>query len=295
MLTHRLRLLGVAAAGLLVLSGCSADTAPTTPPTDSPPATAAPEPTAEPSPPSPSPSPSGESVEVAVYAMTDTRAGLRLTREPRPVEGPDPVAAAVAAMIAGPQDPDYTSPWDPGTEVLGVTERDGVIVVDLSGAARTANVGSQGAALMVQQLVHTVTDAAGDPAAPVLLTIDGQPAGELWGAVMWHDQVTRADPLDVRSLVAIDEPAERAAVTSPVTVAGEAAAFEATLVWSVLDAADSVVQEGSATTSEGQTFAPYRFTVDLPPGTYTVVVTETDPSDGAAGTPMSDSRTITVG
>lgn len=281
------------AAGVLLLAGCSTDAAPSAPPATSPPATAAPEPTAEPG--SPSPSPSDGTVEVAVYAMTDTRAGLRLTREPRAVEGPDPVAAAVTAMIAGPVDPDYTSPWDPGTEVLGVSERDGVVVVDLSGAARDANVGSEAAALMVQQLVHTVTDAAGDPAAPVLLTLDGRPAGELWGAVVWQDPVTRADPLDVRSLVAMDRPAEGARVTSPVTVAGEAAAFEATLGWTVLDAAGSVVQEGFTMTPEGQTFAPYRFTVDLPPGTYTVVVTETDPSDGAAGTPMSDSRTITVG
>jgi hypothetical protein len=77
-------------------------------------------------------------------------------------------------------------------------------------------------------------------------------------------------------------------------VAGEAAAFEANVPWRVLDASGAEVTSGFATTSEGQVFAPYSFTVDLPPGAYTVEISEDDPSGGAGGTPMSDTRTITV-
>ena len=49
--------------------------------------------------------------------MADTRAGLRLTREIRDLAATDPATAAVEAMIAGPEDPDYFSPWNPDTTV----------------------------------------------------------------------------------------------------------------------------------------------------------------------------------
>jgi hypothetical protein len=79
-----------------------------------------------------------------------------------------------------------------------------------------------------------------------------------------------------------------------VTVTGEAAAFEANVPWQVLDAEGAEVAAGFTTTSEGMTFAPFSFEVELDPGTYTVVITEDDPSGGEGGTPMSDSRTFTV-
>ena len=231
---------------------------------------------------------------MTAYFPIDTRTGVRLAREIRTVRTSDEVLSAVEAMIAGPSDPEYTSTWNPRTTVLGVRRSAGTIVVDLSGDARTADVGSAGAALMIQQLVYTVTDAAGRPAAPVMMTIDGSPAGELWGAVAWDAPVTRADPLDVRLLVQIDRPVEGAVSTTPVAVSGEAAVFEATLTWTVLDAHGTTVRSGSAMTSEGQAFAPYSFTVPLDPGTYTIVVSEEDLSGGEGGIPMSDSRTVTV-
>lgn len=280
------------AVGVLLLalvSGCTGE------PGDEPSGTATSptvEPTTEPSEPSATPTP--ETTTVRVYAMVDTRNGLRLVRENRDVTGDDPLVAAVEQMIAGPDDPDYSNPWNPATTVLGVTQADDVLTVDLSEDARTANIGSEGAALMIQQLVWTVTDAAGTDGAAVLLTIAGEPAGELWGVVTWDAPVTRADPLSVRSLVQIDEPREGAQTGTSVTVSGDAAVFEAVLPWSVLDSAGAEVASGTTMTAEGQTFSPFSFTVDLEPGTYTVVITEDDPSDGEGGTPTSDTRTITV-
>jgi hypothetical protein len=133
-----------------------------------------------------------------------------------------------------------------------------------------------------------------DPSAPVRLTIDGEPAGELWGVVSWDKPVRRADPLDVRMLVQIDTPREAATVASPITVTGDAAAFEANVPWRVLDDQGKVVRSGHATTSEAMAFSPYSFTVKLGPGTYTIRVAEDDPSGGEGGTPMSDTRTVTV-
>ena len=287
---RRLRLVAALAVTLAVPAGCTTGEPIASP---MPSGTSAPS-TATTLAPTPTTTSTGPAVDVPAYYLIDTRTGFRLAREIRVVRTSDEVRSAVEAMIAGPTDPDYSSTWNPTTTVLDVRQTAGTIVVDLSADARTANVGSAGAALMIQQLVYTVTDAAGQPAAPVMVTIDGSPAGELWGAVAWDAPVTREDPLDVRLLVQIDHPAEGAVSATPVTVSGDAAVFEATLMWKVLDSRGTTVRSGSTMTSEGQTFAPYSFAVALDPGTYTVVVTEEDPSGGEGGTPMSDSRTVTV-
>ncbi|WP_024288311.1 Gmad2 immunoglobulin-like domain-containing protein [Cellulomonas sp. KRMCY2] len=290
--TRRSAIAAVATVVLAVLTSCATGGDQEPEPSSAPTTTASVEPS-----PTPTSAPTPTEVTtptVTVYSMVDTRTGLRLVRESRDVPDGDLMVAAVEQMIAGPLDPDYTSPWNPMTEVLGVSQVDGVVVVDLSADARTATIGSPGAALMIQQLVYTVTDAAQDQAVPVLLQIDGVPAGELWGAVSWDAPVTRESPDAVRAYVQIDEPRDGADVTSPVTVSGDASAFEANVPWQVLDADGSEIASGATLTSEGQTFAPYSFSVELPPGTYTIVVTEDDPSDGAGGVPMSDTKTITV-
>ncbi|WP_263729490.1 Gmad2 immunoglobulin-like domain-containing protein [Cellulomonas sp. SG140] len=271
--------------------GASPSTVPAPTVTTSPPSPV-PTPSLTPTP-TPTPTPTVTTADVPIYFMIDTRTGLRLIPERHDLIG-EPVRSAVERMIAGPDDPDYTSPWNKATRVLGVTPGNPT-VVDLSADARTASIGSAGAALMIQQLVHTVTAATGDPSGSVLLTIAGQPAGELWGAVVWTAPQVREPALDVQAWVQIDAPRQGASTTSPVTVSGQAAVFEATLPWQVLGPTGAVVTSGVAHTAEGQTFAPYSFSVPLAPGTYTVVATEDDPSGGEAPGPrMSDSKTFTV-
>ncbi len=280
--------LGVAVAS----AACGTEEAPPTA-TDS-----ATETSADSSAPAETPSPDDPSETAAATATTtvfyvvDTRAGLRLAGEPHDVPD-DPVTGAVEAMIAGPDDPDYATTWDPATQVLGVTRSGKAVTVDLSADARRANVGSEGAALMIQQLVYTVSEAT-TPKAKVRLLIEGEPAGELWGAVDWSGPVRRADPLEVRQLVQIDSPREGEEVSSPVTVSGVAATFEANVPWRVLDEEGTVVDKGFTTAEQAFTFAAYSFTVDLPPGSYTIEVSEDDPSGGEAGPPMKDTRTVTV-
>ncbi len=277
---------------VLALAGCGQD--PSAPGADStPPATDVPSATDQPSPPASDPTPEPAPVTAAVYFVVDTRTGLRLARELTDLPGEDLGAAAVRAMIAGPRDPDYSSSWNPRTRVRSVTERAGVVAVDLSRAARTANVGSAGAATMVQQLVWTVTEALGTD-APVQLLIAGRPAGELWGAVSWDRPVARDDALDVRLLVQIDTPREGATSGPRVRVRGDAAAFEANVPWRVLDESGEVVRRGFTMTTDGTRFAPYSFSVRLAPGTYTIEVSEDDPSGGEAGPVMVDTRTVRV-
>ena len=64
--------------------------------------------------------------------------------------------------------------------------------------------------------------------------------------------------------------------------------------WRVLDEKGKVVKKGFTTAEEAFIFAAYSFTVKLPAGTYTLEVSEDDPSGGEGGTPMTDTRTVTV-
>jgi hypothetical protein len=285
--------MAAALTALTLLAGCGDTDEPAGP---------APSATTSPSSAGPSTSPDGPTDEPAsgtreagVWFQVDTaRLGLRLARELRDLPIDDPVRAGVEAMIAGPDDPDYGSPWNPETEVLATSVEKGRITVDLSADARTANVGSAGAALMVQQLVYTATDAAGRPGADVELLVDGRPAGELWGTVVWDGPIGRDDPDDVRMLVQIDTPREGEVVAGPLTVNGEANVFEATVVWRILDEGGDLVDSSFVTTSEGFTFAPFEFGIVLDPGTYVVEIQEDDPSAGEAGPPMTDTRTVTI-
>src|SRR5665811_1153927 len=150
-----------AAVVLALLAGCATGTADQPEPSVSEPvATDEPEaPTA-----TPTETPAGETVTITAYYPLDTRAGFRLGREAREVPAADALVGAVETMIAGPLDPDYGAVWNVATDVQGVSGVvGGVVTVDLSADARTANVGSALAGLMIQQLVYTVTDAARDP------------------------------------------------------------------------------------------------------------------------------------
>jgi hypothetical protein len=206
-----------------------------------------------------------------------------------------PAVTALEAMLAGrPLDPDYAGLWNPDTEVLGVTQGDGEITVDLSDDALTANVGSEAAQIAVQSLVYTVT-AALQSSDPVRLLIEGAAVDELFGSVLVADPISRADPLSVRLLVQINDPNEGDEVPTTFTVQGEAAVFEANLLWRVENPAGTVLRNGFTTTEEGQRFAAFSFELTLEPGEYVVVIEEDDPSDGEGRAPMTDSRAITVG
>ncbi|MFV0450978.1 MAG: Gmad2 immunoglobulin-like domain-containing protein [Propioniciclava sp.] len=236
--------------------------------------------------------PSGQA-PVLVYFPRVSPAGIRLAREERAVPADDPLAGAVAAMLAGPRDPDYARGWPEGTRLLGVSTAGETTTIDLSGEAQSTTLGSEGAGMAAEQLIWTVTELQGERTA-VMLTIDGQPAGDLWGVLDWGAPRIRGDVFDIRTPVSIDVPVDGARVTSPVTITGDALAFEANLPWQVRDADGEIVERGAIMTADGTRFAAYSFTVDLSPGEYTVEVLEDDPSGGEGHPPATDTRRIIV-
>lgn len=254
------------------------------------------EPVPAPEPPSPpaTAAATGEPRALPGYYVAETPRGPRLYREFHRVPTTDPVSDAVREMFRGPVDPDYRTLWPAGTSLRApVTASGGVFTVDLSREALgPAALGTEAAELTVQQLVYTVQAAAGST-DPVLLLVEGEPVPELFGAVATAEPVRRADPYTVRSYVQVDNPTDGAAAGRTVTVSGEAAVFEATVLWEVLRGG-AVVQNGFTTSAEGQRFAPYSFTVTLDPGEYVLRVVADDPSGGEGPPPPSDTKAITV-
>lgn len=231
----------------------------------------------------------------------DRQTALRLYREWYAADGSSAEEAAAAAlerMFSAPTDPDYSSPWNEGVDVLAVELGGDVIDVDLTGPVQDASVGAEGAELAVQQLVHTVQGALAvmdeaDATNPVQILVDGEPAGDLWGHVDASAPIARADATGVRAPVWITSPEHGSTVTLPLTVTGVAQVFEATVNWRVLQDGDEVAS-GFATADEGApAFGAYEFEVaDLDPGDYVLEVFESSAIDGSAS--HVDSKGFTV-
>jgi len=225
------------------------------------------------------------------YAMDDGDLGPRLYREEHSVVaegGAGQGALAVREMLAEPAtDPDYTSLWPSGTELLDYSVSGDTATVDLSGFVQ---VGSEAELAAVQQLVYTVT-ANDKPVSRVKLLVDG--ATPTSGIADWSSPVKRASMLDVQGLVWLLTPTQDATVGSPVEITGFGTAFEGTVSWEVRkDGSDTVVEEGFAQAGANGDFAEFSDTVDLPPGTYEIRAFESSAEDGR---PLHvDSKTFTV-
>ncbi len=242
---------------------------------------------------------------VPVYYLGQTGQGPRLYREFHPGTGADPLTTAVNdAVSRTPDDPDYATPWPPLTAATATFDgigNDGQITVNLGGDPqdslhdRPPGMSRQTAQLAVQQLVYTA-QAATQTTAPVQFTLFGERTDQLLGVPV-SEPLGRADESSTLAQVWIISPSEGDTVTSGFTVKGVGAFFEANVVWE-LRQGDKVVassaKSGPVMAQECCTMAPYTFTVDAPPGDYTLVVTDEDASGGEGPAPFQDTKNITV-
>lgn len=201
----------------------------------------------------------------------------------------DTVAAALAHLFsAPPEDPDYSNSFatDAGVTADEITVEvgDAGTTVDVPAAVFSSGVGSQFAALGVQQLVQTV--AANGGTGPVTVLVDGQPGAEVWG-VLVLDEPLAVDE-SVRSLGWITSPAEGAVIDAgTITVQGTATGFEGEVDWEVLDAAGgSVVQSGFTAAGANGELGDVSFPVELTAGEYVVRLFEASEASAGEGPPV---------
>ena len=225
-----------------------------------------------------------------MYYVADANNQPRLYREfHRLAVGDGPgaaVSAAVEEMLAGaPRDPDYTSPWPKGDQVLGVSVDGTTATVNLS-AFVALGAAYENAA--VQQLVHTVT--AADPRIKaVRVRIDG--AVPPSGHADWTDPVRRAPALDVFAQVWILAPDQGATTSSPVRVHVYGTGFEGHNTLQVYRDGTKVA-DTYVTTMMGN-FAEAETTIALPSGTYELRAYTDSGEDGSLF--LWDTKTFTVG
>jgi hypothetical protein len=251
--------------------------------------------------PSKDPSPTVETVQVPVYYVSETGQGPRLYREFHAGPAGDELTAAVDhAVSRTPDDPDYFTPW-PGGASAGQVDFDGeIITIDLQadGGAETLRNRPRGmeqdvASMAVEQLMYTAQAALQEGRPPIQFLINGGRTDMVLG-VPTSEPLAQGDETSTLAQVWIIDPAEGAKVDSGFEVSGIGAFFEANVVWE-LRQGTKVVKDGFTTAEECCRMAPYSFTVDAPPGDYTLVVTDSDASGGQEGfAPFQDTKNITI-
>jgi hypothetical protein len=243
---------------------------------------------------SPEPDP-GRTLEVPVYYVGDTAIGPRLFAERHTLEGvtgTDLEVAVQEALGGPPQDPDYTA-WTPVDGLAARATTNGTtITIDLSEPLqRSPGMNDEAANVALQSLVWTA-DAVTGTEQPVQFTVDGAPVDQVLG-IDTTAPISRASADSVLSTVSITSPAEGDTVSTRFDVTGQAATFEANVVWE-LKQGDTVVRNGFTTAQECCTLSPYTFTATAAPGDYTLTVHDTDESDGEGVGTSEDTKRITV-
>jgi len=211
--------------------------------------------------------------------------------------------AAVEEAVAGtPDDADYRNPWPDGARAGQVSFDGDIITVSLEPADLggpelglhdlPAGMSKAEAQIAIEQVIYTVQAAFQQGRHPVQFLINGERTDTVLG-VPTSEPLSQGQDFDVLAMVWIIEPAEGAKLQSPFKVSGLANAFEANVQWELMQG-DALVDSGFTTARECCTMAPYSFKVTAPPGDYTLVVHDSDPSDGEGFGPTYDTKNITV-
>ena len=207
--------------------------------------------------PSATPAPSGTTIVRAYFILAGEPGSDGLV--PTLFVVPETKAVATAAMnslLSGaPAQRDgferISSAIPAGTKLLGISIKDGVATVDLSGEFASGG-GSASSLNRLAQVVYTLTQFP--TVKSVLFKVDGT-AVTVFGSegVVLDGPVGRSRFVDQLPAIFVDRPASGAAIGNPARVAGNANVFEATFRITLLDGSGRVVadQQAMATCGTG--------------------------------------------
>ena len=229
----------IAAIGLL--AGACAESGPGglgPVPTTEPPASPSPTPSPtadEPGEPSPTPT-EGETMTYEVWFASGD-GWLFPTHRTEPAN-PAVGGASLTALLAGPNELEraagVSSAVPEGTDLLGLSIADGTATVDLSGRFESGG-GSLSVMLRLAQLVYTLTQFP--TVDRVALELDGEPVEVFSGeGVIVDPPMTRETFEDLLAPIVVESLTIGQRVSSPVTIAGTANVFEATVSIGIYDA-----------------------------------------------------------
>jgi germination protein M len=215
-------------------------TSPTEPPASTPP-------TGSPAA-SPTPAPTGSMVVRAYFVLNGPPGSEGLV--PYLFEVPETKGVATAAMnslLSGPpqRDDPISSAILPGTKLIGLSIKDGVATVDLSGEFASGG-GSASSLYRLAQVVYTLTQFP--TVKSVLFKVDGTPV-TVFGSegIVLDGPVGRSRFYDQLPAIFVDRPAFGAAFGNPGRVAGSGQGlFEAVFRITLLDGAGRTIADQQA-------------------------------------------------
>lgn len=226
-------------------------------------------------------------VDLAVYFVTDP--GSEVHSAGVTVQSSGNVGLdAVQALLETPSHNAYANYWHgyhfsppdtgPIAAVNDVTHANEQITVDFDRPLNSelADLQESLAPEILQQLVLTVQSALHSD-DPVLITVNGQPADEAFGAPLTGPI---AADWSIVSGIRPKSPSLNETVTSPVTFTGQSTSAEGNLLWEVTQNGD-VVKKGHDLGGSNGIYGPYSITADLAPGDYTFKLWEPNQASGA--------------
>ena len=164
--------------------------------------------------------------------------------------------AAMKALLAGPASNEsdergLTSAVPEGSRLLGLTIKDGIATIDLSGEYESGG-GSASTFYRLGQVVYTLTQFS--TVQSVVFQVEGRTVN-VFGSegVVLDGPVGRVEYGDLLPSIFVDRPAYGAAIGNPARVAGSANVFEAAFRVTILDGAGRTIadQQAMATCGSG--------------------------------------------
>ena len=204
-----------------------------------------------------------QTMDVAVYYIKSTTNDMILVREVHTVAKSAGIArAALNELISGtPLTEGAQRVLPAGTEILGLTIKDGLATVDFSQEVLNANVGFTGEALGIASIVNTLTEFPTINRVQFFVEGSAENGMGWWGHVGLSEQPFQRNLTNVYApAIWVTSPVSGQTVTSPLHIQGVAQVFEAMVSYRLKDANGIVLVQSQTMSSMG---APEHGTFDV--------------------------------